>query len=536
MKNLTSVLIFVCVTLALLETTEAEPRFVRLSYTDATETTMTVAWHTDSAAESHVHYGSSSGDLTQTATGTSFLADAPAFKYIHEVTLKDLKPQTTYFYVAGDQADGFSEEHEFTTGLVPDEKCGDFSFGFLGDNRPDPTFGGGQNWQKILNQASAHFPAFFLNGGDLVTDGDNIAGWIMYLTWIGDVSGEFPLMPVIGNHDTGPGEGDTANYNQLFALPRATGDFGSNTEDYYYFTYGNAIFVGLSTESFKTGDQPFADQAAWLDRVLTENPRLWKFVFYHKPSYTHQAFFEISHEPNEDGQNEALIPIIDKHHVDIVFTSHNHWYERFNPTACATAGKPGSSKACPQGKDAFDKGTVFFVSGGAGAFTIPGQLCGIETGRGKCTGDHHYIIVSIENETLELETWAAFPGPNAVIDSISIVKPESECLSVEPTLDAGVDASVVGDSGTDSDAGNGDDAGGDSDADTDSDSDSDSDSDLPGDAAADSDSDTDSDSETDSSTILDSGTEAGKTDSSCGCQAFREESDGLLGLFVGLFQ
>ena len=74
-------------------------------------------------------------------------------------------------------------------------------------------------------------------------------------------------MPCIGNHDNGPGEGDTANYNQIFALPRSQGTYGSGTEDYYYFTYGNAIFAVLSTETFKGGAVPFATQADWLERL-----------------------------------------------------------------------------------------------------------------------------------------------------------------------------------------------------------------------------------------------------------------------------
>jgi len=63
-------------------------------------------------------------------------------------------------------------------------------------------------------------------------------------------------MPCLGNHDTGPGSGDGANYNRLFALPRSIGPHGSGTEDYYAFTYGNAVFVSLSTESFKGGAIP----------------------------------------------------------------------------------------------------------------------------------------------------------------------------------------------------------------------------------------------------------------------------------------
>jgi MYXO-CTERM domain-containing protein len=77
------------------------------------------------------------------------------------------------------------------------------------------------------------------------------------------------------------------------------------------------------------------------------------------------------------------------------------------------------------------------VSGGAGAFTIPGMLCGSESGRAQCSGSHHYILVGIDDEIARLETWGAFPQDNEVIDSITITKTADVC--VDPP-DAGPDA------------------------------------------------------------------------------------------------
>ena len=425
---------------------QAAPKWLRLSYVEDTSTSMTVTWNTDGVEDSVVKYGTSQANLTETATGTTFQANS-TLGHVHEVTLKGLSPNTKYFYSAGSDAGGYSAAQQFTTGPVQDENCGAFKFAFLGDNRPDPTFGGGENWPEILGQSFVHQPAFVLNGGDLVIDGDEIDEWKDLLGWTETVASTTSFMPCIGNHDTGPGEGDGANYNQLYALPRSSGPNGSGTEDYYYFTYGNAIFVALSTETYTSGTPKFGTQAAWLDEVLTANPRKWKFVYYHKPTYTHEAFFSISHEPDEAGQNEAFVAVIDKHHVDVVFTSHNHWYERFEPSACGNQGNPGSDTSCSVGTNNFDQGTIYYVSGGAGAFTIPGFLCGNETGRAKCSGDHHYILADVSNETLKIETWAAFPQQNAVIDSVTVTKSADGCTNPS---DAGVDAAA--DSGPVTDA------------------------------------------------------------------------------------
>ncbi|MFO0565349.1 MAG: metallophosphoesterase family protein [Polyangiaceae bacterium] len=426
----------------------AAPKFLRLSYTDATATSMTVTWNTTANVAGEVQFGTSSGTYSKTVTATKLQANA-GLGYIHEATLTGLSPGTKYFYIAGAAADGFSAESSFATGPTESSTCGNFKFAFLADNRPDPIFGGGDNWPQIMGQAGAHKPAFILNGGDLVIDGDKIDQWLALLGWTEPVAKSIPFMPAMGNHDTGPGSGDTANYNQIFALPRSQGANSSGTEDYYYFTYGNAIFVALSTDSFKGGSIPFANQAAWLDAVLTQNPKKWKFVYYHKPTYTTEVLFSISHASNEENQNAALVPVFDKHHVDVVFTSHNHWYERFEPSACATKGNPGSGNPCSVGAQNYAGGTVYLVSGGAGAFTIPAFLCGNTAGRAKCSGDHHYVLVDIQNESMKVETWGAAPQTNQVIDSITINKPGDACGSIpDAGVDSGADAGAGGSSGS----------------------------------------------------------------------------------------
>ena len=417
----------------------AEPHYVRLSYTGPAHTSMTVTWHTQTNVVAEVAYGTSSGTLDHTETGIT--NEGPgSLGFIHEVTLNDLDPDTTYYYRVGEAAEGYSLERDFTTAIVPHPDCGEYRFVFLGDNRPDPTFGGGENYDQILLQADDHNAAFVLAGGDLVIDGDNLGQWDTFLKYTESTSGWRPFMPCLGNHDTGPGEGDGAFYNRLFALPRSAGPFGSATEDYYYFLYGNAVIVSLSTETFDGGAIPFQKQADYLDEVLTQHPQKWKIVIYHKPSYTYKGALGVSHEPNEEKQNAALTPVFDAHHVDVVVSSHNHWYERYEPSACATQGDPGSDTPCPVGDPA--KGTVFFVSGGAGAFTIPKLLCGLPGGRALCTDEHHYMVFDVKDSKLTINTWGAYPQNNDVIDTLVIDKPSTvDCTQVEPGGGAGGEAS-----------------------------------------------------------------------------------------------
>lgn len=441
-----------CVLLGLPNVAQGAPQYQRLSYTGDTSTSITVTWNTTVDTDSEVDYGTATGSLGKKAVGTTFQANA-GLGYVHEATLTGLQPSTKYYYVVGSATDGFSAEKSFVTGPLEHQDCGQFKFVFLGDNRPDPIFGGGENWPTILGQSVQQQPDFVLNGGDLVIDGDKVDQWLLLLGWTEKIAASLPFMPTIGNHDTGPGQGDTANYNQLFALPRSTGAHGSGTEDYYYFTYGNAIFVALSTEGFKTGSVPFAEQAAWLDEVLTNNPKKWKFVYFHKPAYTHEDPLGVSHAPNEEGQNASFVAVIDKHHVDVVLTSHNHWYERYEPSACGTKGTPGSSQPCSVGANNYSAGTVYYVSGGAGAFTIPGILCGTQFGRAFCAGAHHYVVFNVNNEVLKIDTWAAFPQTNQVIDTITITKGAVNCLPPDGGIaDSGQDSAATADGPTIADA------------------------------------------------------------------------------------
>jgi hypothetical protein len=442
----------------------AAPKWIRLSIVHDASQTMTVAWHTTAAAGTKVQYGTDAANLTQPATGTSALGPG-AFGTIHEAEMTGLSPGTKYYYRVGDDADGWSSVLSFVTAPPPHQDCGKLRFVFLGDNRPDSILGMGDNWTSILAEAAKDNPLFVLNGGDLVYDGKENGEWVDFLNWTGGPTQYVPFMPSMGNHDDDSTSGDGAQYNKLFALPRSTGPGSSGTEDYYFFTAGHAIFVALNTQNFKDGTPAFQKQATWLDDVLTNNVRRWKFVFFHHPIYTSGGFLGLTHPPDEQGQNEALVKVIDKHHVDFVFQSHNHWYERFQPSNCTAKSKPGSDTPCPVGPTGFDSGTVYLTSGGAGALTIP--LCGSTAGLAACKTQHHYVVFDIDNESLQMKTWATSqqtlaedPKNHVVIDEIKFAKTPVSC-AVTPdggapdgaVPDGAVPDGAAGDASTDAGAG-----------------------------------------------------------------------------------
>lgn len=468
------------------------PKWVRLSWSDPdAATTMAVTWNSDTGAgPSQVQYGETP-TLGQEATGTSFKANGE-LGYVHEVELWDLKPDTAYWYRAGSPS-SWGNVYTFHTGPLPG--CRPIHFVALGDGRSQDESGPALQWPDIFADSLGEEPDLVINTGDIVKDGAETKQWAKWLQETAPLLPQVVHMTSLGNHDDDKDDGDLASYNQIFQLPR---NAETETEDFYWFRYGDAIFVSLSTATYGQGTKPYEVQAQWLDEVLTANQATWKFVFFHHPPYTShaEAFgLEFNHPPNELGQNAAFVPVFDKHHVDVVFAGHNHFYERFAPMK-GGGGNPTSNPVSDP-----SQGTIYVITGGAGAFTYDKIDLGFVTidpmqdlvcagpnqapGSIVCSGKHHYVTVSIDGGKMTADVIATAaqnftndPGNIEIIDTFSITKaaPTASGCGEEPGPIDGPDGGATdtsdGGSTDDADAGSTEDAGGDPDEDADDHADS----------------------------------------------------------------
>lgn len=409
------------------------PKYVRVTFQKDSTTSVAFAWNTDSPnTKTMVEYGPTTA-YGRFVNGRVFMANG-SLKATHEAVLTQLLPDTLYHYRVGAPND-WSSDHTFKT--TPKDVCKPFVFTVMGDDRSDDNYGPSNKWHPILEEAITEHPYFAFNTGDIVHTGTDVGQWIHLLEASAPLIADTPLMTCLGNHDPGPGQGDSANYNQVFNLPRNN---VTNTEDFYYFTTSTAIFVSLSTETFKGGDPKFSVQADWLDKVLTDNPRMWKFVFFHRPCYTSHGSIlgrSIGHPPNEVGQNQAFTRVFDKHHVDIVFNGHNHWYERIGPLK----GNGNASEGIPVNDPS--KGTIYIITGGAGALTyqlVLSLFCPGTAGSKVCSDKYHYVSVTINYNKLDVNVWetkqqlTGYSNSNhKLIDQFEIVKPvpdsENPCLA-----------------------------------------------------------------------------------------------------------
>jgi 3',5'-cyclic AMP phosphodiesterase CpdA len=125
------------------------------------------------------------------------------------------------------------------------------------------------------------------------------------------------------------------------------------TERFYSFDVGEAHFVALDTNGDLT---PPSVQLDWLAADLAAHADArWRFVFFHHPPYSS------GRTDIDPDLRQSLVPILEQHGVDLVFSGHDHIYHRSYPMAA------GAVVDAAQDPDYADPaGPVYIVSGGGG--------------------------------------------------------------------------------------------------------------------------------------------------------------------------
>lgn len=287
------------------------PQFLIEPYLQyATRTGMTVMWETDRPCTAAVEYGTTSPP-TQSAKVEK--ADA-----MGEVRLANLEPRTKYFYrVTCTDADGNALAGNLLTFFTAPDAGDAFSYTVIGDTQRNPTVTG-----KIAKLMWERRPNFVIHCGDVVDNGESKPQWTGDLFKpCSELFARVPVFPCIGNH-----EKNHAQYYKYFSLP--------NPEYYYSFTYGNAEFFVLDTNTLRDLT-PKGEQYQWLDKALAASPAKWKFCYHHHPPYSSDDndFGDSWKGPTTAGDVRVrnLVPLYEKHKVDVVFNGHVHSYERTWP-------------------------------------------------------------------------------------------------------------------------------------------------------------------------------------------------------------
>jgi predicted phosphodiesterase len=151
----------------------------------------------------------------------------------------------------------------------------------------------------------------------------------------------------LGNHD---------DPNQRFYK-----HFNMGGERYYSFKPPRASVRLFSIDS----NYMTEEQLKWLEKELSGSDSDWKIAFFHHPLYSSGE----RHGSDEELRTR-IEPLFVKHGVDVVFTGHEHFYERIKPQQGITYFVAGSSAKLRRGNIAsgsaltakgYDQGYTFMV-------------------------------------------------------------------------------------------------------------------------------------------------------------------------------
>ena len=280
--------------------------------------------------------------------------------HYHSVVFEDLKPDTLYAWRVQGARGNWSEW--FQTRTAPE--TGPIRFVYFGDAQN----GIRSHWSRVLRMAyqTAGNADFFLHAGDLVQKGESDYNWAEWFEAGSFIHAVIPAIPVPGNHenitvfdDTGSRERvRTPVWRAQFTLPEDISLPETLRESAYRVSWSEDLDVFVVDSARDT----FEDQVAWLDAELTASTARWKVVSMHHPFFVSSDL----HRRNTDlVRQQAFLPLMQKHDVDLVLTGHVHTYGRM------TGLEDGSDFTARQaGGTSTDVETVYVLSA-SGAKNYP---------------------------------------------------------------------------------------------------------------------------------------------------------------------
>jgi hypothetical protein len=346
----------------------------------------TVVWNTDVAAAC---------GLRIRALGGAWTTIAGQRGGVCAVAAVNLVPGREYRYIPLANGTGLTSEIPLRT-PHPTAK---FSFHVVGDS------GCACASQMAVRDRMAALPAnFILHTGDMVyEDGEPERFDPTFFTPYASLLRRVVLWPSLGNHDIKTARGDP--WRAAFLTPANN---PASSENYYSFDYGGAHVVVLDSNA---STDPGSAQWTFLDRDLGSSTATWKFVVFH-----HSVYSSGNHG-GQSGIRADLVPLFDKHRVDVVFMGHDHHYERTKPLR--------DGQVTPTGG-----GTTYVTTGGGGKTIRP---VGASTFTAYAESAYHFTWVMVEGATLVL---SMVRSDGTIRDAATIHK----AIAIEGSI--GADAAV----------------------------------------------------------------------------------------------
>jgi len=295
--------------------------------------------------------------------------------YRHQVELTGLEPNTRYFYRV--QQDG--------SDLAPNEGLsfqtagsGAFSFLVMGDS------GMGSAEQSFLAKRLAQETcSFVVHTGDLVYPRGSFDGYEEHYFRIHrDLMKQRAFFPCPGNHEYMTAE--ALPYLAVHATPES-GVPAADNGRYYSFDWSNAHFISIDSNT------PLVEAAtgkgqmiSWLEADLAGTRKFWKIVYFHHPPFPTGRHRD---DPLSALARDHLVPIFERHGVQVVLNGHEHNYQRSHPIRGGDVASDSS-------------GTIYVTTGGGGAnlYEAPAnKLMAV------AKAEHHYLRIRVDGHKMEVQ-------------------------------------------------------------------------------------------------------------------------------------
>lgn len=309
----------------------------------------------------------------------------PAIPWRHSVRVSGLQPGTNYHYVVRQGTE--SAESDFRTAPNQDSAVrlivySDSETEPESSSAPPVAWPAGTHSHRpdgvtayLVNQTEGYQrncqlieerkPDLLLISGDLVESGGEQRDWDEF--WkhnageYGRLAKSVPILPALGNHENfaGPGGGytaeganfSTAKYLTYFEVPDNKASSPAHRGRYYRIDYGPVTILTLDssdglphqtvvdtnhnlTGSHAPDFNPGSEQYRWLEAELADARAKSRFLFV---QFHHTMFGSGPHsipfgQKDFSGQSgiamRALLPVLMKHGVDLVFSGHDEMLER----------------------------------------------------------------------------------------------------------------------------------------------------------------------------------------------------------------
>ena len=317
---------------------------------DALTTRITIAWWTDVSGDSTIQYGLTPAlGLSQTV-GTAGSCEIGAAGTCHTVTLTGLTPGTRYYYrllTNGVQVLGVNYFQTFKA----TNDTSELFFTVIGD------FGQSSSGQANVanNQNSADTPLIVTVGDNAYQNGTQ-SDWdnnVFINEYRNGILRRAVFIPTLGNHDlnsVGASNWATSVEIKMHSLPRNAP--AGQEERFFSFDSGDAHFVVLDSNPGAVN----GTQTAWLANDLANTARKWTFVFLHHTPYS--CANGLASIGSDLTVRSTWGPIFEQYGVDVVFTGHDHSYERSRYVDDYLVGGGNGSDGL---------GTTYIMTGGGGA-------------------------------------------------------------------------------------------------------------------------------------------------------------------------